>query len=885
MNTGMAQGTAAESRVVQVYLHGKPKGEYPLGTKPLLIGRAPQSDIILADSSISRRHAKLFVRNGQIIIRDLGSAHGIIVNGTRVDEYELATGDEFSIVHYRMKIVGPGEQLVESNVPRGVLSARPAPPPADVPVSGPAAEVPAAMDVGSALKVSDLLAAVMENWRLLAASAVVAILVGFFHGSVTPPAYETNASVQVEPKVREIGGPFTDFENSRRVNDALADQFEVLQSRAVLGPVVDNLGLAIRARPTYFPDFGAGFGLPKVGAAIARRRGEPGYVADSLFGLDRFAWSGERLTVETMEVPDDYHWATFTVVANGGERFAVRDGDGVILAEGRVGEELVDWLPSPEPSRLTVATLDANPGAEFRLTKVPRLAAISDLRSSLIYSSAGPESSIVRLGLAGGNPDRIAMIVNEVLRVYVDKNVEMQSQDATRTLQFVQQQIPIAQEKMEIAEARLNELRLQRGSVDLGSDTRVVLDKIVRLEREISTLESERTVLIERFMPEHPRIRALDSQMGRLRQELSETESAVKELPTTEREVLSLSREVSVASELYLSLVNRAQELQVVSAYAATTGNVRVVDYATPPLFPFAPNKQFMIMLYLMLGLGLSGGWVLFKRQLRNAVVDPDLIEARTGLPIYATLPHSDQQKSLAKRAGTEKFTLLANHDPADPAIEGMRSLRTSLQFAFVNSENNILLITGPTAGVGKTFVASNLAAVLANSGRSVVVVDADMRRGTLHEQFGIDRGPGLADAIGGDAELRDITHETNVEGLYVVTAGSLPPNPSELLMHGRFHAQLADLATRFDHVIIDSPPVLAVTDPALLTRQAGVVLLVLKSGVHPMREIEQTTKRLVRVGANLKGIVFNDMPTSSGSIYAYGSNYVYPQDTADGSA
>jgi tyrosine-protein kinase Etk/Wzc len=222
---------------------------------------------------------------------------------------------------------------------------------------------------------------------------------------------------------------------------------------------------------------------------------------------------------------------------------------------------------------------------------------------------------------------------------------------------------------------------------------------------------------------------------------------------------------------------------------------------------------------------------------------------------------------------------ILATAKSRDEAIEGLRSLRTSLQFAFVNADNNILLITGPTPGVGKTFVASNLAVVLAASGRSVVVVDADLRKGRLHEQFNLSREPGLADCIGGDLNIENVTYETDVDGLFVVTAGAIPPNPSELLMHKRFGSLLQGLAKHFDHVIVDSPPVLAVTDPALISRLAGVVLLVVKSGVHPMREIEQSVKRLVRVGANLKGVVFNDMPLSAGTGYRYGSYFDHVRD------
>ena len=317
----------------------------------------------------------------------------------------------------------------------------------------------------------------------------------------------------------------------------------------------------------------------------------------------------------------------------------------------------------------------------------------------------------------------------------------------------------------------------------------------------------------------------------------------------------------------------------MVSTYAAATGNVRVVDYASVPLLPFRPNKQLLIVLYLMLGLMLSAGILLLYHNLRNAVNDPELIEARLNLPIYATLPHSSHQDILNRQSADSRGPILAKVQSRDEAIEGLRSLRTSLQFAFVNAENNILLITGPTPGVGKTFVAANLAAVLAASGRSVVVVDADLRKGRLHEQFGLSREPGLADSIGGDVDIENVTCETDLDGLFVVSAGAIPPNPSELLMHKRFGTLLQELAEHFDHVIIDSPPVLAVTDPALVSRLAGVVLLVVKSGVHPMREIEQSVKRLVRVGANLKGVVFNDMPMSVGSAYGYGSYFDNARD------
>ena len=864
--------------VIRLYVHGNLEREYPLGAKPLVIGRSTECDVILPNSAISRRHAKVIAGDSVAVVKDLGSAHGIQVDGQAIQEYELRSRDQFSILQYQFKFTSAADYKMEqeSQADHATATIGAFGPKSGDPVNS-AGSVPPGDYYGApggvrppidgSTFLAEVLAVAREKWRLIAAFMVAALIGGLLHGFLAVPMFDTNAQVQVESKIREVGGPFLDFENSQRVSDALVDEVEVLRSRTVLGEAVDNLGLSIKASPSYFPF---------VGSAIARTRSGDDIVAEPLFGSSEFAWSSESIVVESMDIPSGYLRQQFKIIAGNNGTYEVVDADGNALARGRVGELLSGWLPSDEPSSLFISELRANRGVVFKLTKIPSMVAIENLRNALRITDGGISSSIIRLSLSGPEPEKIAKTVDEIITVYVQQTVERQTEEAVRTLQFVEQQIPRAMENMEAAEARLNDLRLQRGSVDLPSDTQVVLDKIVRLEAQVSELQWSRAQLIERFTPQHPRVRSLDAQLRNLQQNLAGAESQVVQLPTTQREVLSISREVAVASGLYLSLVNRAQELQVVSAYAATTGNARVVDYAILPLLPFRPNKQFLLVIYLMLGLLLSAGFILFQRELHNVVRDPELIEARLNLPIYATLTHSSHQETLGNQDPGSGTPLLAAASPTDSAIEGMRSLRTSLQFAFVNSHNNVLLITGPTARIGKTFISSNLAAVLAASGRSVVVIDADLRRGTLHGQFNLSREPGLADVIGGGIELDDVIHKTELEGLHVVSAGAIPPNPSELLMHERFVSQLQVLSTQFDHVIIDSPPVLAVTDPALISRLAGVVLLVVKSGTHPMREIEQSVKQLMRVGANLKGVVFNDMPLSSGNVYGYRSYVEY---------
>ncbi|MCB1771754.1 MAG: polysaccharide biosynthesis tyrosine autokinase, partial [Candidatus Competibacteraceae bacterium] len=214
--------------------------------------------------------------------------------------------------------------------------------------------------------------------------------------------------------------------------------------------------------------------------------------------------------------------------------------------------------------------------------------------------------------------------------------------------------------------------------------------------------------------------------------------------------------------------------------------------------------------------------------------------------------------------------------DPEDDAVESLRSLRTTLHFALMDADNGALLITGSSPGLGKSFISKNLAVVLAQSGKKVAIVDADLRKGLLHQGFGLSREQGVSEYVSGVARLEEILKATVLPNLMVITTGQRPPNPSELLMHLRFEELLQQLNKLFDIVIVDAPPVLAVTDAAIVGRMTGATLLVARAGSHPMRELEQTIKRLGQAGVPVKGFVFNDLDVNR-LRYRYGyKGYVY---------
>ena len=429
---------------------------------------------------------------------------------------------------------------------------------------------------------------------------------------------------------------------------------------------------------------------------------------------------------------------------------------------------------------------------------------------------------------------------------------------------------------METAEVALNTYRLEKGSIDLPLETQAILETIVSTEGHLNKLRQERDKVTQGFTPAHPMVIALDKQIERLNGELSQLNDQVRELPNTQQEVLRLVRDTEVNTVLYTSLLNTAQELRVVKA--GTVGNVRIIDYAVTPQKPVKPKKSRILMLSLLFGAFAGVAMAFVKRALSGGVVDPELIEKHVNLPVYATIAHSKRQDRIYKKLKSKeaKSSILATDSPDDIAIECLRNLRTALHFGMLDAKNNCIMIAGPSPHVGKSFVSVNLAAVLADSDKKVLLIDGDIRRGHLHEYLGLKRDNGLSDFISGDIPIGDVLHQTTIPGLLFIPTGKLPPNPSELLLHQRFANCLSVLTPRFDHIIIDSAPILAVTDAMIIGQMAGATLMVLKAGQHPMREIEQSAKRLQQAGVNLRGLLINDISAQSQRYGAGKYSYQY---------
>ena len=701
------------------------------------------------------------------------------------------------------------------------------------------------------IDLGELLGVLLENRWLIVGVTVVALIVGSYKAFVAVPVYQADGLLQVEENTSGLRG--LEVSELFSGDTSVAAEMEIIRSRLVIGNVVDKLKLHIQAEPEY---------LPYIGAALARRAP---------------AGDRPRITVDELIVPASAASTSFRLVALGSRKFEIFDQEERSLGKGSVGQILSISVQDEDQISILVSELNGEEGQAYNVWRSSRASAISSLQGSLGVSEQGEWSGILAVTLSGGDPRRVREQLDEVLSAYEKQSVDRRNEDIEKTLQFLVRELPNVESEMDRAELALNTYRLEKGSIDLSLETQSILQRVVGIEAQINQLQQERQKVTLAFTPAHPTIIALDRQIEALAEDLNELSDEVRALPTTQQDLLRLMRDVEANTVLYSSLLSTQQELSVVKA--GTVGNVRIIDYAELPTQPISPNRRRMLLLSLLLG-GFLGVAVAFGRQLlKTGVEDPDLIEKQVRIPVYATIAHSKRQDQIYGDLVTNGHgqALLAADSPDDIAIESLRNLQTALHFGTMDAKNNCIMIAGPSPGVGKSFISANLAAVLTSNGKNVLLIDGDMRQGHLHKFVGLDKINGLSDLIGRGLPIGQVLHETPIRGLTVMPTGNLPPNPAELLFHKRFGESIAELIPAYDHIIIDSPPILAATDAAIIGQIAGATMMVIKSGVHPMREIEQSVTQLQRAGVNLRGLVINDVKLShryGAGKYAYQYSY-----------
>ncbi|MCY1044681.1 polysaccharide biosynthesis tyrosine autokinase [Corallococcus sp. bb12-1] len=707
------------------------------------------------------------------------------------------------------------------------------------------------------------LAILLERRQVIATTLALALVVGGLYLLMATPIYRANAVLRIEQKGGSLG------QLDELLSDApsvAATEMEVLNSRALLGRVADTLRLGVSADPRYFP---------VLGAALARAHEGPDLAPVPWWGRDAYAWGGERLQVERLNVPEALEDLPLTLVAEASGAYTLLAPDAVELLHGKAGTVATTPPGAAHEVELNVTELRARPGTRFRVIRHSRAAVVEMLQRMLRLSEKGVGTGVLNLTLEGPDPRVATETLKAIAEAYVLSNVERRSEEAGRTLTFLDSQLPGLRQGLDQAEAALRDYRMGKGSVDLGMEVQALLNRSVELEKSISELSLERSELRQRFTQHHPLLVATGSKLARLRAERTELTTQLKGMPSAELVSAQLTRDVKVANELYLQLNNKAQEYRVLKS--STITNARIIDASVARRLPVRPTKPDVLAVSLVLGLALGVAFAFTKQALQPGVTNPAALEKALAKPVFASLPLGPDRSP----RGGARPSILARVRPRDRTTESVRGLRTRLQLALKDAPTPVVALTGTSPGAGTSFVALNLAWALAESGRRVLLVDANLREGWLHRCFRDTRAPGLSEVLRGTLPLEQAVLDEAGPRLAFLGSGELPPDPAELLSSDRFTALVAHLAGRYDVVVFDTPSILAVTDAALVSRHAGVSLAVVRSGVHPLREVAAALHQLEQNGVPVQGVVLNGVPRSrSGRAVSGIYQYDYPSES-----
>ncbi|EPV8637122.1 polysaccharide biosynthesis tyrosine autokinase [Klebsiella pneumoniae] len=677
---------------------------------------------------------------------------------------------------------------------------------------------------------------------------IIGITTGFtviavLYALMATPIYQANALIQVEQKQ---GNAILSSLSQMLPDGQLqsAPEISLLQSRMILGKTVDDLNLQTQVEKEYFPIIGKGI------SRILNNKNESIKI-DKLY-IERKEDSTDPEIIITIK--DDKH---FTV-----------EGDG-FKVDGIKGEML-----DKDKLRILITEINAEPGASFEVKYLSRLKAINNLLEAFNVSDQGKDTGMLGLTLTGTDPNLISKTLNSIANNYLEQNVERQAAQDAKSLDFLNQQLPKVRADLDIAEDKLNSYRKEKDSVDLSMEAKSVLDQIVNVDNQLNELTFREAEISQLYTKEHPTYKALIEKRQTLQQEKTKLNKRVSGMPSTQQEVLRLSRDVESGRAVYLQLLNRQQELSI--AKSSAIGNVRIVDDSITDPKPIKPKKILICIIGFILGLFFSVALIMLRFLLRRGIESPEQLE-EMGINVYASIPVSEwllKALDKRKRKNNESDKLLAVENPTDLAVEAIRSLRTSLHFAMLEAKNNVLMISGASPNAGKTFVSTNLAATISLANKSVLFIDADLRKGYVHKMLGNEGKSGLSDILSGQANVEETIISVPDGQFDYIGGGQVPPNPAELLMHPRFEKLLAWASAKYDLVIIDTPPILAVTDAAIIGRYAGTTLLVARFESNTVKEIEVSITRFEQSGVNVKGCILNGVVKKASSYYGYGYNY-----------
>ena len=709
------------------------------------------------------------------------------------------------------------------------------------------------------IDLKELFFSLIAQWKLIALCMILSLICALLYLRTTPDTYAVDALVQVEDSKGASAALLGDLSSMMDQKSPAQAEIEILKSRLVLGTVIDRLHLDLKISAT---DDSFWNRLSK------RHQYDVVYSQQSV----RFKDNQKSFDVREFDIPSAFKDKALLLSFKQGN-YSLTDS---------ATDQVVFSAPLNQSSTLQseyglwkVAIYSQDQfDRRYMLQKQTLPAAMQSLLSDYSVAEKGKLTGVLGLNYQGHDKQHITQVLNAVLVAYNQQNIERRSAETAQTLGFLEAQLPKLKQQLDVAEREFNRFREKYNTVDVTKESELYLTQSVALETQKSELEQRVAEASAKYTAEHPVMQQMQAQVAAINKRIAALNGTLKRLPELQRQYLQLFREIEVKQQLYTGLLNSYQQLQI--SKAGEIGNVRIIDTAVEPIEPIKPKKLQILVLALFLGAFLGTLLALLRNMLRSGIKDSSQIENELDLPVYATVPRSPIQESRVQLLKKKKnIPILAVKNSDDIAIESLRSMRTAIHFALSSAKNNIIMISGPAPELGKSFISINLATILAQSQKRVLLIDADLRRGYMHKYFNYDTQPGLAEYLNGQQPLESIVRSTEVENLSIMSRGKSPSNPSELLGTAKFAEMLQDLSSQYDHILIDTPPVLAVTDGIIISQYAGVNLVIARYAKTQMKELELTINRFEQAGVKVNGFILNDIQREAGG-YGYGYNYAY---------
>lgn len=733
------------------------------------------------------------------------------------------------------------------------------------------------------IHLTDYINVVLRRWKIVLLVFLFVFTSVAVYTFTKEPVYEASSSMEVGGNKQ--GGLIAELQLGS--DGAVATEIEKLRSRTLAERVIRKLNLHWQLES---------------------------FSSDFTFGLREFNIEGDL--------------AALRIELTGPDSFRVVDSAGRQLGQAKAGEVCV--FPQ---GRILVDFTQGVSGAFIAFQRVPVDDILTGFMTNLSVAEVGKMTNVIRVSFRDTDPTQARDVVNLIIDGYLTQNVTSRTLEAGMAVDFISTQLKGVKDKLDRSEQKLQEYKVQTGLATLGPEGNSIIEKMVSLEQQqaefvlkrkridfaistlhesmrsgepftpptiegaqkidelsntLAALEAEYKSYLVDYTPAHPLVIEVKAQVRRVQETMlsayravsqeimlsgrdtasiiSDFDAQLKEIPATELELAKRMRVNQVNAELYTFLLEKQQEASI--AEASTISNAEVIDRAVTPLKPVGPNKRKNLALGFILGLMLGIGLVFLLDYMDQTIKTSEDVKEKLGLNVFGIIPRipfADEDAKLPRKR------LVTTLGPKTPVVEAFRALRTNLNFITAKEKHKIILVTSSMPNEGKSTVSGNLAVVLSQTGAKVLLIGADLRRPQLFEMFGVKNEPGLVNLLMND-DQNALRHLTNPR-LDFLPAGTIPPNPAEILDSTRMAKLLDKVRERYDYVVIDAPPVLPVTDAQILAPKADINLVVIEPCRVPEKAALQMVETLRSVDAKIAGVILND---KTGRGFKYYGNYSY---------